>query len=29
MEYTIRVWCENGGLLTVYHDLLEEIKTAF
>ena len=29
MEYTIRVWCENGDYWTVYHDLLEEIKTAF
>ena len=29
MEYTIRVWCENGDYWTVYHVLLEEIKTAF
>lgn len=29
LEYVIRVWCANGDYWTVYHDLLEQIKTAF
>lgn len=29
LEYTVRVWCQNQDYWTVYHDLLEGIKTAF
>lgn len=29
LEYAIRVWCQNEDYWTVYHDLLERIKTAF
>ena len=25
----VRVWCANQDYWTVYHDLLEQIKTAF
>lgn len=29
MEYTVRVWCKNDDYWDIYHDLLEQIKTAF
>lgn len=29
LEYVVRVWCANEDYWTVYHDLLEQIKTAF
>lgn len=29
LEYVVRVWCANQDYWTVYHDLLEQIKTAF
>lgn len=29
INYTIRVWCENADYWDVYHDVLEQIKTAF
>ena len=29
LEYTVRVWCQNQDYWTVYHDLLEGIKTTF
>ena len=29
LEYAVRVWCQNEDYWTVYHDLLERIKTAF